>query len=183
MRPRRSVKVLAYPSHTSYPLTCPQLAQTPSSVSIRFPGFPVGRQPPQLLEPTPQLAPLLRGQLPSSRIVRVLRTSALDEACLHDYYSNGAFGVPRSGTRSVGEGQLRELLPVPRRARPLLCRIQYRTAHSRPPAAVACSPKPPVEREHHESPPGRQSQPRGVRAHGAPLGIGNRHGGRDWVEC
>ena len=35
-----------------------------------------------LLEPTPQLAPLLRGQLPCPRIVRVLRTSILVDASL-----------------------------------------------------------------------------------------------------
>ena len=27
------------------------------------------------------------------------------------------------------------------------------------------------------------STPAGVRAHGAPLGVGNRYGGRDWVDC
>ena len=55
---------------------------TSSSVSIRSPSFPVGCQPPQLLEPTPQLAPLLRGQLPCPRTGRVLRPSTLVEACL-----------------------------------------------------------------------------------------------------
>ena len=80
------------PTHVS--TTGSNATRTPS-VSIRSPGFPVGRQPPQLLEPTPQLVPLLRDQLPCPRTGRVLRPSKLVEACLLLLSFNDAYGEPR----------------------------------------------------------------------------------------
>ena len=142
------------------------------SVSIRFPRLTVGCPPPQLLEPTQPLVPLLRGQPHCPRTGRVLRPATLDEASSLLSF-NDAYGSPRSGTGtwSGRVGSSAAALPnfpsqVPR--------IQITARRIR--AASRRSPAPPLEGEHRESPPERQSQPCGVRAHGAPVGVGNRCG-------
>ena len=65
--------------------------------------------------------------------------------------------------------------------RGLACDRTFAFATAMPPWLVA--------RHHqwkkHTRKPARKaiSTPAGVRAHGAPLGVGNRYGGRDWVDC
>ena len=151
------------------------------SVSIRFPDLTVGCPPPQLLEPTQQLVPLPRNQLHCPRTGRVLRPSTLDEACLLSLVLNGAYGDPRSskGVRSGGTGRSAAALLV----HPSRTPQSHVTAHRICAASRrAWSSALPVERKHRESPPRRQSQPHGVRAHGAPLEVGNRCGaGTRWI--
>ena len=144
------------PTHVSIPCS----NATSPSVSIRSPGFLV-----HCLSRRRSWPPLM-GQLPCPRIVRVLRTSTLVEphAFCH-YYSNGAFGVPRSGTgvRSGGDaGSPSAPASHPSRTP----RIHDTARRTRAASRRARSSTLPVERKHRESPPGRQSQPRGVRAHG-----------------
>ena len=142
------------------------------SVSIRLLGFPdltVGCPPPQLLEPNH-----------CPRTGRVLRPS-LDEASLLLSF-NDSYGDPRSstGTWPGRVGSSAAALPnfpsqVPRihaTARRICAAIRR-----------ARSPALPVEETHRESPPGRQSQPRGVRAHGALPEVGNRCGAGTVGDC
>ena len=155
---------------------------TSSGVSIRPPVLTVGLRPPPLLEPLPQLAP---SHGPAAYVLEqsaTLRTSTLDEACLlSSLVLNDAYGDPRSGTgtwsggaRSSAAALLAHPSQVPR--------IQMTARRIRAASRRARSPTLPVERKHRESPPGRQSQPRGVRAHGAPLEAGNRCGaGTRWI--
>ena len=143
------------------------------SVSIRSPGFPgltVGCPPPQLLEPTH-----------CPRTGRVLRPSTLDEASLLSLVFNDAYGTPRSGTGTWSGGATGSAAaPVAHPSQ--VPRIQMTARRTRAASRRARSPTLPVERKHRESPPGRQSQPRGVRAHGAPLEVGNRCGaGTRWI--
>ena len=138
-----------------------------TSVSIRLLGFPeptVGCPPPQLLEPTHR-----------PRTGRDSPAIHLEEASLRVISFNDSYGVPRSGTgvRSGWTGRSAAALPVYPSRTPRIHATARRTcAASRRAHSLTLL----VERKHRESPPGRQSQPRGVRAHGAPLEAGNRCG-------
>ena len=126
------------------------------SVSIRFPGFPdltVGCPPPQLLEPNH-----------CPRTGRVLRPS-LDEASLLLSF-NDSYGDPRSST-GTWSGGLTGSAAAPVTHPSQVPRIHATARRIRAASRRARSPVRLVERKHRESPPGRQSQPRGVRAHGA----------------
>ena len=144
------------------------------SVSIRSLGFPdptVGCPPPQLLEPTH-----------CPRTGRDSPASHLDEAPLLLLSHNGVYDVPRSGTGTwPGRvGSSAAALPNLPSQVPRIHATARRTC-----AAIrrARSPALPVEETHRESPPGRQSQPRGVRAHGALPEAGNRCGAGTVGDC
>ena len=140
-----------------------------ASVSTRFPDFTVGCPPPQLLEPTH-----------CPRTGRVLRPSTLDEASVLSLVLNDAYGAPRSGTGTWSGGATGSAAaPVAHPSQ--VPRIQMTARRTRAASRRARSPTLPVERKHRESPPGRQSQPRGVRAHGhhwrLGTGVGQEPGG------
>ena len=151
-----------------------------ASVSTRFPGFTVGCPPPQLLEPTHPMVPLLRDHRHCPRTGRVHRPATLDEASLLSLLHNDAYGDPRSctGVRSGGTGRSAAALLVHPSRTP---RIHDTARRTRAASRRARSSTLPVERKHRESPPGRQSQPRGVRAHGhhwrLGTGVGQEPGG------
>ena len=122
------------------------------SVSIRFPDLTAGYPPTQLLEPTH-----------CPRTGRDSPAIHLDEASLHASLVLKAPAGPvltslASGPRHV---TAHRICAASRRVR---------------------SPALPVEEKHRESPPERQSQPHGVRAHGALPEAGNRCGaGTRWI--
>ena len=137
-------------------------APNATSVSIRLLGFPdltVGCPPPQLLEPTH-----------CPRTGRDSPAIHLDEASSLLSF-NDAYGSPRSGTGTwPGRvGSSAAALPNFPSQAPRIHATARRTR-----AASRRSSGQPVETPHRESPPGRQSQPRGVRAHGALPETGNR---------
>ena len=140
-------------------------APNATSVSIRLLGFPdltVGCPPPQLLEPTH--CPRTGCDSPAIH---------LEEAPLLYYHSNDVSDVPRSGTGAWSGrlGSSAAALPNFPSQAPRIHATARRTR-----AASRRSPGLPVETPHRESPPGRRSQPRGVRAHGALPEAGNRCG-------
>ena len=156
---------------------------TPSGISICLPvDFGGPPASPQLLEPpltSPR--PPSHGAVALSSTLLAMRAATLDEACLLSLLLMPC-GRPRSGTR------------VPRGVS-AWCR--YRTVHE--PTAVhaesstarrtcaACrrGSKPDItsREEAPRSPPKRLSQPCGVRARGALLGIGDRCGAGSGVDC
>ena len=143
------------------------------SASMRFAVLTVGCPPPKLLEPTCLMVPLPRNHRHRPRTGRDSPASHLDDAPLLLYSHNDSYGVPRSGTgvRSGWTGRSATALPVCPSRTPRIHATARRTR-----AASRRSSGLPVETPHRESPPGRQSQPRGVRAHGALPEAGNRCG-------
>ena len=150
------------------------------SASMRFAVPTVGCPPPKLLEPTRPMVPLPRNHRHCPRNGRVLRPATLDEAHLLSLVLNDSYGDPRSGTGTWSGGATGSAAaPVAHPSQ--VPRIQM-TARRIRAASRRSSALPVEDRKHRESPPGRQSQPRGVRAHGAPLEAGNRCGaGTRWI--
>ena len=150
------------------------------SASMRFAVLTVGCPPPKLLEPTRPMVPLPRNHRHRPRKGRVLRPATLEEALLRYYHSNDSYGVPRSSTGAwpggVGSSAAALLKPPSQVPRIHATARRIRAASRR-------SSGQPVETPHRESPPGRQSQPRGVRAHGAPLEVRNRCGAGTRTDC
>ena len=152
------------------------------SASMRFAVPTVGCPPPKLLEPIRPMVPLPRNHRHSPRTGCDSPAVHLDEAPLLLLSHNGVYDVPRSGTGTWSGGVTGSIVaPVTHPSQ--VPRIHVTARRICAASRRARSPALPVEEKHRESPPGRQSQPRGVRAHGAPLGFGNRYGGRGWVDC
>ena len=152
------------------------------SASMRFAALTVGCPPPKLLEPIRPMVPLPRNHRHSPRTGCDSPAVHLDDAPLLLYSHNDSYGVPRSGTgvRSGWTGRSAAALPVYPSRTPRIHATARRTcAASRRAHSLTLL----VESKHRESPPGRrQSQPRGVRAHGAPLEVRNRCGaGTGWI--
>ena len=152
------------------------------SASMRFAVPTVGCPPPKLLEPIRPMVPLHRNHRHSPRTGCDSPAIHLDEAAASLISFNGSCGVPRSGTgvRSGRTGRSATALPVCPSRTPRIHATARRIC-----AAIrrARSPELPVEETHRESPPGRQSQPRGVRAHGALPESGNRCGAGTVGDC
>ena len=85
--------------------------------------------------------------------------------------------------RELGQGGRAGALlrRLPTQAKLPESRTAQRYATALPPWLVARH----QQRREHTMKPARKaiSTPAGVRAHGAPLGVGNRCGVRDWVAC
>ena len=153
------------------------------SASMRFAALTVGCPPPKLLEPIRPMVPFPRNHRHSPRTGCDSPAVHLDDAPLLLYSHNDSYGVPRSGTgvRSGWKGRSATALPVYPSRTPRIHATARRTcAASRRAHSLTLL----VESKHRESPPGRrQSQPRGVRAHGAPLEVRNRCGAGTRTDC
>ena len=148
------------------------------SASMRFAVPTAGCPPPKLLEPTRLMVPLPRNHHCPRTGCDSPAIQLVDAPLLY-YHSNGSCGVPRSGTGAWSGrlGSSAAALPnFPSQAPRIHATARRTRAASRRSSGL------PVETPHRESPPGRQSQPRGVRAHGALPEAENRCGaGTRWI--